>query len=126
MSQDNRYPTSKISFPETITGPEDVADNYSINQVARAKHWVMYNYGNRTCGGSVARGICIYGVGDAPWLATRRELFANKFHLLREYLAYDCLEERHRNRTMLRDRVAFDGDFYRNLPTVKYGRKDGL
>jgi len=69
----------------------------------------------------------VYGVGDAPWLASRPELFANKFQLTYEYPTLDCLEQRHRNRTATR-RPADDfvETLYRRLPTVVYGRKDGL
>ena len=71
----------------------------------------------------------MYGLGDIPWLATRKELIANKFHLMFEYLALDCLEERHRNRTATYiGQVApdFDFSYYRNLPTVKFSYKNGL
>lgn len=112
-------------FSFNFAGPMDLAHQYSTRQVIRAKNWVGH-YDNRQCMGKVVRGICVYGVEDVPWLATRKELFANKFHLTFQYLAYDCLEERHRNRTMLGSRVPFDREFYMNLPTVKFSRKDGL
>jgi len=84
-------------------------------------------YEDRTCHGLWLRGICVYGVGDTPWLAKRRELFANKFQLTYEYPVLDCLEERHRNRTASRRPADdFDEAFYRRLPNVVYGRKDGL
>jgi len=107
-------------------GPLDVADSYAPEPIIRAKHWIdLYN--DRQCHGKEQRGICVYGVGDLPWLNTRRQLFANKFQLTYEYFALDCLEERHRNRTMSRTVAAdFDAQFYANLPTVKYSRKDGL
>jgi len=109
-----------------VSGPLDVADAYSPEPMIRVKNWDGF-YGDRQCHGRQVRGICVYGVGDAPWLATRRELFANKFHLTFEYPVLDCLEERHRNRTATR-RTAddFNEAFYRQLPTVVYGRKDGL
>ena len=85
-------------------------------------------YGNRECRGNVVRGICVYGLEDIPWLAARRELAANKFHMTFHYLGYDCLEERHRNRTMKIGQLPedFNEEYYKSLPTVKYGRKDGL
>ena len=93
----------------------------------RAKHWVQVNYGNRKCGGEVVRGICVYGVTDLPWLHKRPELAANKFRMSLEYLAYDCLEQRHRNRTRgMRVGHDFNETLYKNLPTVLYSRKDGL
>ena len=109
-----------------ISGPLDVADVYSAEPAVRAKNWNGL-YDDRTCRGKLVRGICVYGVGDAPWLAARRELFANKFQLTYEYPALDCLEERHRNRTAARrPGDDFVEAFYRQLPTVVYGRKDGL
>lgn len=84
-------------------------------------------YGNRKCEGYFQRGICVFGLGDLPWLAARPELIANKFNLTYQYFTLDCLEERHRTRTMLRHTLtAADESFIRDLPTVKYGRKNGL
>jgi len=90
------------------------------------KHWDG-GYADRKCHGRQVRGICVYGVGDAPWLAGRRELFANKFNLTYGHVTLDCLEQRHRVRTAAR-RPADDfvTAFYRQLPTVIYARKDGL
>ena len=107
------------------TGPLDVAHEYSTHLAIRAKNWIGL-YDNRVCNGKVVRGICVYGVKDVPWLATRNELVANKFHMTYQYLGYDCLEERHRNRTRMGDKVPFDRQFYMDLPTAKYSRKDGL
>lgn len=109
-----------------VLGPLNEADSYAPEPIIRAKNWLGL-YGNRECHGKEQRGICVYGVGDLPWLSSRRELFANKFQLTYEYLALDCLEERHRNRTIDR-RTAddFDEQFYRGLPTVRHSRKNGL
>jgi len=109
-----------------VAGPLDVADAYSSEPIIRAKNWDGL-YGDRKCHGELVRGICVFGVGDAPWLATRRELVANKFRLTYQYPTLDCLEERHRNRTAARRPPDdFVEEFYRQLPTVVYGRKDGL
>ena len=113
---------------DVVAGPSDLATKYSLAPAVRAKHWQDENYIPRECQGQLVRGICVYGVGDLPWLAKRRELAANKFYLTFHYIALDCLEERHRNRTKLKDRVGafLDEDYYRGLPTVLYSRKDGL
>jgi len=109
-----------------VSGPLDVADAYSSEPIIRAKNWEGL-YGERKCHGKQVRGICVYGLGDGPWLATRPELFANKFHLTYDYPLMDCLEQRHRSRTASRRTAEdFDEAFYRRLPTVVYGRKDGL
>ena len=109
-----------------LSGPLDVADAYSAEPIIRAKNWDGF-YGDRKCHGRQVRGICVFGVGDAPWLAGRRELFANKFNLTFEYATLDCLEQRHRNRTAARRPADdFDEAFYRRLPTVVHARKNGL
>ena len=46
------------------------------------------------------REICIFGLGDLPWLFRRPELFVNKFYADFEPLAYDCMEELIFNRTL--------------------------
>lgn len=115
-----------LHAPGGYEGPLDVASEYSFHPIMRAKHWLGMNYPGRQCAGQEVRGICVFAVGDVPWLAGRPELFANKFHLTYEYLGLDCLEERHRNRTRGIEVPALDKAFYRRLPTVLYSRKDGL
>ena len=77
---------------------------------------------NWPCYGKRVRTICIFGVGDLPSLTSRRELFANKFHLDFEPLALDCLEEWLWNMTMdeYSERAQFDVSFYRQLDSVKH------
>lgn len=113
---------------DTSVGPLEAADRYSPEPAVRVKHWVELGlYAGRRCHGNQQRGICVYGVGDLPWLNGRRELFANKFQLTFEHLTLDCLEERHRNTTLTRRPAAdFNETLYRQLPTVLYSRKDGL
>ena len=72
----------------------------------------------------MVRGICVFGIKDLRWLHQRPELFANKFHLTFQHVAYDCLEERHRNRT--KNPIKLDENLYKNLPTVLNSRKNGL
>lgn len=107
-----------LDAPGGYTGPLEEADSYSTHPIVRIKNWVGL-YDQLPCSGVVVRGICVYGIRDAPWLAARPELFANKFNLTYDYLGLDCLEERHRNRTMMRSLVPFDEALYRRLPTVK-------
>ena len=112
-----------------ISGNFEEIEVYSLEPVTRAKHWQDVNYVPRECQGKLVRGICVFGIGDVPWLATRREIIANKFHLTFDHYVMDCLEERHRNRTVsFVGSVSpdFDMEFYKNLPTVKYSRKNGI
>ena len=62
----------------------------------------------------------MFGVGDLPLLSTRKELFANKFILEYQPLAYDCLEELYYNNTKetIRGLRSIDLEFYRNLDIV--------
>ena len=113
-------------FSFSIIGPHELAEQYSIEPAIRAKHWLDVNYVPRECQGQIVRGICVFGIGDIPWLATRQEMVANKFYLTYQYLAYDCMEERHRNHTKMGHNVPFPRSYYANLPTVLYSKKDGI
>ena len=76
---------------------------------------------NWPCHGKRVRTICIFGVGDLPSLTSRKELFANKFHLDFEPLTLDCLEEWLWNMTMdeYSERARFDVSFYQQLDSVR-------
>lgn len=52
------------------------------------------------CLGKFVRNVCIFGILDLPYLTTLPHLFLNKFHWDYQYLARDCLEEWHFNRTI--------------------------
>ncbi|ELU11398.1 hypothetical protein CAPTEDRAFT_83082, partial [Capitella teleta] len=60
--------------------------------ITRFKNWGdgPFNY---PCAGQRVRMICIFAAGDLQLLASRPELFANKFYLDWEPLALDCMEE---------------------------------
>ena len=76
---------------------------------------VYANWNGRTCRGFFhpTRFHCVFGVGDLPLLVRRRELFANKFHVDKEPLAYDCLEAWLRHKETCPP--PFDYGFYSNL-----------
>ena len=88
--------------------------------MTRYKNWGTYPF-EYECQGQRVRMICIHGIGDLPNLASRKELFTNKFYLDYNPLALDCLEELVLNRT--RDEVlgkrTFDVSFYKELDFVK-------
>ena len=75
------------------------------------KHW--------DCHGKWVRNICIFGVGDLPWLRDRPELFANKFHSDFEDIVYDCMEDIIFNRTLDGRNRQFDLSYYERLPFVR-------
>jgi len=101
-----------------------IGDPETKTFTARATIWlpisdqINWSWSPWPCYGRWVREICIFGVGDLPWLHRRPELFVNKFYADFEPLAYDCMEELIFNRTvrsLLRPTsrgatVAFDGD----------------
>lgn len=52
------------------------------------------------CSGTYVRGICVYGVGDLPWLLQQHHLFANKFDSNVDPFALECLDNWIRNRSI--------------------------
>ncbi|XP_045209189.2 beta-1,3-galactosyl-O-glycosyl-glycoprotein beta-1,6-N-acetylglucosaminyltransferase-like isoform X1 [Mercenaria mercenaria] len=108
-----QVPGSYKGYPET-----EMKENIKPF-VARFKNWGAGKY-NWPCKGKRVRMICIFGTGDLPMLASRRELFANKFYLDYHHFALDCLEELHFNHT--RDeylgKLAFDPRWYSKLGFV--------
>lgn len=105
-------PGSYKGIPET--------DTYNNRFITRFKNWGTWPF-VWPCAGMWVRQICIFGVEDLPLLASRPELFANKFFSDYQPLALDCMEERYYNLT--RDELLgnrkLDLDFYKNLDFVK-------
>jgi len=90
----------QLNVPGSYLGvPEILTDNYRF--ITRYKNWFGNGPDSYPCAGKYVRGICIFGVGDLPDLSSRPHLFANKFNVNFEPLAYDCLEELLHNRTRL-------------------------
>lgn len=74
---------------------EPETNNNTNPHLARFKNWES----DWPCQGKGVRNICVFGVGDLPYLATREELFANKFIQDFQPATLGCLEELLRNRT---------------------------
>jgi len=76
---------------------------------------------NWKCHGKRVRQICIFGIGDLPLLASRQEMFANKFHLDYQPYTYQCMDELIFNRT--RDeyfnQLKFNTSQYQSLEFIK-------
>ncbi|OWF46564.1 beta-1,3-galactosyl-O-glycosyl-glycoprotein beta-1,6-N-acetylglucosaminyltransferase-like [Mizuhopecten yessoensis] len=83
---------------------------------------VIWTWDKPRCLGRFSRSVCIFGIGDLPWLASRPQMIANKFDRIYDPIAPDCMEELIRNRTKYTDHgfEQLDWYFYRNLPHVKY------
>ncbi|NXX83944.1 GCNT3 acetylglucosaminyltransferase, partial [Urocolius indicus] len=52
------------------------------------------------CTGQHRRAVCIYGVGDLPWMLQQHHLLANKFDPLVDDAAIQCLEEHLRHKAL--------------------------
>ncbi|XP_033748088.1 beta-1,3-galactosyl-O-glycosyl-glycoprotein beta-1,6-N-acetylglucosaminyltransferase-like [Pecten maximus] len=83
---------------------------------------VIWTWDKPHCFGRFSRSVCIFGIGDLPWLSSRPHIIANKFDRLYDPIAPDCMEELIRNRTKYEEKglQQMDWYFYRNLPHVKY------
>ena len=96
-------------YPETET-KDDIKPF-----LARFKKWEPM-----PCHGQYVRGVCVFGAGDLPLIASRKSLFVNKFYLDYQHFALDCAEELHFNHT--RDeylgKLAFDPRWYSQLGFV--------
>lgn len=57
------------------------------------------------CKGQYIRDICVYGIGDLPWLIEKESMFANKFETANFPEALDCLEMWHRHKVLQHARV---------------------
>jgi hypothetical protein len=92
--------------------------------ISRASIWLSLalqakgSWDHWDCQGKWVRTICIFGVGDLPWLQQRPELFANKFHATFEWLAYDCMEQYIFNKSIAGEAIPFDSSYYSRLPFV--------
>ena len=65
------------------------------------------------CFGKWVRSVCVYGIGDLPALIKNKHLFANKFMLHVDPLAYECMEALIEQRSICPP--PFNDTYYRNL-----------
>ena len=74
-------------------------------------------WGLEECGGDFVHGVCIFGTEDLPGLIKKKHgpLFANKFDLNSEPIAYECMEAWITYRTICPDVASFDLDYYTEL-----------
>ena len=97
------FPVSQsdyCAFLPVAGTPETDNDKYRF--LTRFKNWGDGPF-DWPCHGKRVSMVCIFGVGDLAMLASRPELFANKFYIDYEPLAFDCIEQLHYQR--LRDEV---------------------
>jgi len=87
--------------------------------LTRFKNWGNGNF-DWPCKGKRVRLICVLGVGDLPLLASRPELFANKFYWDYEPYTLECMEELNYNRTRdeYLNKITFDTDVYESVDFI--------
>ncbi|XP_064647323.1 beta-1,3-galactosyl-O-glycosyl-glycoprotein beta-1,6-N-acetylglucosaminyltransferase-like [Lineus longissimus] len=109
----------QLGVPGAFKGePEPDPVNHAY--LTRFKNWGYWPY-DYPCAGKRVRWICIFSTGDLPLLASRYELFANKFHMDYEPLTYECMEELlfTKTREEYSKKRTFNTTFYSQLPFVK-------
>ena len=109
----DRFLTTRLILLST---GEPETNNDTNPHLARFKNWEN----DWPCQGKDVRNICVFGVGDLPYLATREELFANKFNLDFQPATLGCLEELLRNRTREETlgTLGFETTYYRTRDFV--------
>ncbi|XP_025920074.1 N-acetyllactosaminide beta-1,6-N-acetylglucosaminyl-transferase [Apteryx rowi] len=78
----------------------------------KAVKWIDMEESHGGCHGHYVRGICVYGTGDLKWLFNSSCLFANKFELRTYPLTVECLELRHRKRTLSQSEIQVEPNWY--------------
>lgn len=72
--------------------------------------------GEEKCHGKWRHGVCVYGISDLPVLIKHKALFANKFLLEFEPLAYECMEALIEQQSVCPP--PFNDTYYINLPFI--------
>ncbi|ESO94014.1 hypothetical protein LOTGIDRAFT_104647 [Lottia gigantea] len=108
-----------LGIPGTYTGIPETNTN-SKPFLTRFKNWGTWPF-DWPCKGKRVRQICVLGIGDLPLLASRKEMFANKFYFDYQHYALDCLEEFLYNRTRdeYLEKLTFNDSYYKTLDFVK-------
>ncbi|KFQ38474.1 N-acetyllactosaminide beta-1,6-N-acetylglucosaminyl-transferase, isoform C, partial [Mesitornis unicolor] len=88
-----------------IPGVPGSMPNASWEGDLKAVKWIDMEESHGGCHGHYVRGICVYGTGDLKWLFNSTCMFANKFELKTYPLTVECLELRHRQRTLSQSEV---------------------
>lgn len=98
----NRMPSVPGAVP-----PNDKFHLSDMNALPRLVKW-QYLEGDTgkgapypPCTGQHQRAVCIYGVGDLPWMLRQHHLLANKFDPQVDDAAIQCLEEHLRHKALL-------------------------
>ncbi|XP_052553769.1 N-acetyllactosaminide beta-1,6-N-acetylglucosaminyl-transferase isoform X2 [Tympanuchus pallidicinctus] len=95
-----------------IPGVPGSMPNASWEGELKAVKWIDMEDVHGGCHGHYVRGICVYGTGDLEWLLNSTCMFANKFELRTYPLTVECLELRHRKRTLAQSEVQVEPNWY--------------
>lgn len=95
-----------------IPGVPGSMPNASWEGGLKAVKWIDMEDIHGGCHGHYVRGICVYGTGDLKWLFNSTCMFANKFELRTYPLTVECLELRHRKRTLAQSEVQVEPNWY--------------
>ncbi|NXI41051.1 GNT2A transferase, partial [Galbula dea] len=95
-----------------IPGVPGSMPNASWEGNLKAVKWIDKEKSHGGCHGHYVRGICVYGTGDLKWLFNSPSMFANKFELRTYPLTVECLELRHRQRTLSQSEVQVEPNWY--------------
>ncbi|XP_010206886.2 N-acetyllactosaminide beta-1,6-N-acetylglucosaminyl-transferase [Colius striatus] len=95
-----------------IPGVPGSMPNASWEGDLKAVKWIGMEENHGGCHGHYVRGVCIYGTGDLKWLFNSTCMFANKFELRTYPLTVECLELRHRQRTLSQSEVQVEPNWY--------------
>ena len=94
---------------------EAETDNRKYRFITRFKNWGNGPF-DWPCYGKRVSLVCIFGIGDLALLASRPELFANKFYIDYEPVTFDCMEQLHFQRLRVEIRAGkaakFDTSLY--------------
>ncbi|XP_009870855.1 PREDICTED: N-acetyllactosaminide beta-1,6-N-acetylglucosaminyl-transferase [Apaloderma vittatum] len=95
-----------------IPGVPGSMPNASWEGDLKAVKWIDMEEKHGGCHGHYVRGICVYGTGDLKWLFNSTSMFANKFELKTYPPTVECLELRHRQRTLSQSEVQVEPNWY--------------
>uniref|UniRef100_A0A8C0ARI3 N-acetyllactosaminide beta-1,6-N-acetylglucosaminyl-transferase n=1 Tax=Buteo japonicus TaxID=224669 RepID=A0A8C0ARI3_9AVES len=104
--------TNYLIFCYLIAGVPGSMPNAAWEGDLKAVKWIDMEESHGGCHGHYVRGICVYGTGDLKWLFNSTSMFANKFELKTYPLTVECLELRHRQRTLSQSEVQVEPSWY--------------
>ena len=109
----------------TLNSLPDAPGGYSFMITQESKRFlsreVLWTRSALKCKSIYQRGICLLGMYELSWLTQRIQLFANKFDIHEDPIAYDCLEELHQQRTYTQ-KVRINWEEFERLPHFRYAR----